>query len=158
MSKATATVRRAWNVSHPLSLAFVVPSVFPSTHRHTNRRHPLQFRALSEQLYRTEELHAEVRGRAVEQLKRHPELYAPYVEVGDGAGPSGRPLPKDFEAYRLKMAKDGEWGDHVTLQVLFLPVQKRLRSPPARGSPLASPSPVCPFSAARTGGGGLLRR
>ena len=39
----------------------------------------------------------------VSQLRSKRELYDPYV-------------PEDYEDYVAKMAKDGEWGDHVTLQ------------------------------------------
>ncbi|CAN6302699.1 unnamed protein product [Urochloa humidicola] len=62
-----------------------------------------QFRALSDQFYRTPEHHRFVRQQVVKQLESHPEIYAGYV-------------PMDFREYLKKMSKSGEWGDHVTLQ------------------------------------------
>ncbi|XP_028791355.1 uncharacterized protein LOC114747228 isoform X2 [Neltuma alba] len=62
-----------------------------------------QFRALSDQLYRSSEYHKFVREQIIEQLKSHPELYAGYV-------------PMAYNDYLRKMGKSGEWGDHVTLQ------------------------------------------
>ena len=64
----------------------------------------MQFRALSDQLYRSPSYYSELRCAAVEQLQKHPDMYAPYVEG-------------DFEAYCRDMARDGTWGDHITLQV-----------------------------------------
>ena len=64
----------------------------------------LQFRALSDQLYRSSRYYAELRRAAVEHLREHADMYGPYVEG-------------DFEDYCRSMAKDGSWGDHVTLQV-----------------------------------------
>ncbi|CAN6462485.1 unnamed protein product [Victoria cruziana] len=62
-----------------------------------------QFRALSDQFYRTSEHHNFVRQEIVNQLSAHPEIYAGYV-------------PMAYRDYLEKMLKDGEWGDHVTLQ------------------------------------------
>uniref|UniRef100_A0A453MJU4 OTU domain-containing protein n=1 Tax=Aegilops tauschii subsp. strangulata TaxID=200361 RepID=A0A453MJU4_AEGTS len=62
-----------------------------------------QFRALSDQFYRTPEHHRFVRQQVVNQLESHPEIYAGYV-------------PMDYREYLKKMPKIGEWGDHVTLQ------------------------------------------
>nr|BAK02979.1 predicted protein [Hordeum vulgare subsp. vulgare] len=62
-----------------------------------------QFRALSDQFYRTPEHHRFVRQQVVNQLESHPEIYAGYV-------------PMDYRDYLMKMPKNGEWGDHVTLQ------------------------------------------
>ncbi|KAF8643977.1 hypothetical protein HU200_066616 [Digitaria exilis] len=62
-----------------------------------------QFRALSDQFYRTPEHHRFVRQQVVKQLESHPEFYAGYV-------------PMDYREYLKKMSKSGEWGDHVTLQ------------------------------------------
>ncbi|KAL4625895.1 hypothetical protein ACB092_05G058300 [Castanea dentata] len=58
-----------------------------------------QFRALADQLYGDPDLHAFVR----EQLKSQLELYQNYV-------------PMSYSDYLEKMSKEGEWGDHVTLQ------------------------------------------
>ncbi|XP_061347076.1 OVARIAN TUMOR DOMAIN-containing deubiquitinating enzyme 9 isoform X2 [Gastrolobium bilobum] len=62
-----------------------------------------QFRALSDQLYRSPDHHKFVREQIVQQLKSYPEVYAGYV-------------PMAYSDYLKKMSKSGEWGDHVTLQ------------------------------------------
>nr|XP_019709805.1 OTU domain-containing protein DDB_G0284757 [Elaeis guineensis] len=62
-----------------------------------------QFRALSDQFYRTPEHHKFVRQQVVNQLKSHPEIYEGYV-------------PMAYGDYLKKLSKSGEWGDHVTLQ------------------------------------------
>ncbi|KAL0369632.1 UNVERIFIED_CONTAM: OVARIAN TUMOR DOMAIN-containing deubiquitinating enzyme 9 [Sesamum angustifolium] len=62
-----------------------------------------QFRALSDQFYRTPEHHKFVRQQVVNQLRSCPEIYEGYV-------------PMAYEHYLTKMSKSGEWGDHVTLQ------------------------------------------
>jgi len=62
-----------------------------------------QFRALSDQLYRTPEHHKFVRKSVVTQLKTTPDVYSNYV-------------PMKYTDYVKNMGKNGEWGDHVTLQ------------------------------------------
>ncbi|XP_023512465.1 OTU domain-containing protein DDB_G0284757-like isoform X1 [Cucurbita pepo subsp. pepo] len=62
-----------------------------------------QFRALSDQIYRTPEHHKFVREQVVNKLKSCPEIYEGYV-------------PMAYTDYLKKMSKSGEWGDHVTLQ------------------------------------------
>lgn len=62
-----------------------------------------QFRALSDQVYRTTEHHQFVREQIVDQLKSHSEIYEGYV-------------PMVYSDYLKNMSKVGEWGDHVTLQ------------------------------------------
>ncbi|CAL9776380.1 unnamed protein product [Musa acuminata subsp. burmannicoides] len=62
-----------------------------------------QFRALADQLYRSPEHHKFVRQQVVDQLRSHPEIYDGYV-------------PMSYDDYLKKMSKNGEWGDHVTLQ------------------------------------------
>ncbi|KGN52255.1 OVARIAN TUMOR DOMAIN-containing deubiquitinating enzyme 9 isoform X1 [Cucumis sativus] len=62
-----------------------------------------QFRALSDQLYRSPEHHDFVREQVIAQLKFCREMYEGYV-------------PMTYEEYLKKMSKKGEWGDHVTLQ------------------------------------------
>ncbi|KAL2906472.1 hypothetical protein RDABS01_005182 [Bienertia sinuspersici] len=62
-----------------------------------------QFRALSDQFYRTPEHHKFVRQQVVSQLKVEPDHYEGYV-------------PMEYGEYLKKMSKSGEWGDHVTLQ------------------------------------------
>ncbi|KAK6256160.1 hypothetical protein SCA6_017465 [Theobroma cacao] len=62
-----------------------------------------QFRAISDQMYKSPEYHKHVRKDIVKQLKDHRNLYEGYV-------------PMKYKRYCKKMAKSGEWGDHVTLQ------------------------------------------
>ncbi|XP_022945410.1 OTU domain-containing protein DDB_G0284757-like isoform X1 [Cucurbita moschata] len=62
-----------------------------------------QFRALSDQLYRSPEHHDVVREQIIAQLKFYREIYEGYV-------------PMAYDEYLKKMSKKGEWGDHVTLQ------------------------------------------
>ncbi|KAK9920939.1 hypothetical protein M0R45_029476 [Rubus argutus] len=56
-----------------------------------------QFRALSDQLYHSQDHHNDVRGQVVNQLKSHPEIYEGYV-------------PMAYDDYLEKMSKSGEWG------------------------------------------------
>jgi len=62
-----------------------------------------QFRALSVALYGHEDCHGAVRERVVQQLKLAPSDYAEFVH-------------EPYSHYLERMARDGEWGDHVTLQ------------------------------------------
>ncbi|KAJ3675826.1 hypothetical protein LUZ60_004868 [Juncus effusus] len=62
-----------------------------------------QFRAISDQLFRSPEHHKHVRKEIVKQLKEFKSSYEGYV-------------PMRYKQYCKKMAKSGEWGDHVTLQ------------------------------------------
>ncbi|CAN6875079.1 unnamed protein product [Brassica oleracea] len=62
-----------------------------------------QFRALSDQLYRSPEHHSAVREQVVNQLAYNREMYEGYV-------------PMAYNDYLKTMKRNGEWGDHVTLQ------------------------------------------
>jgi len=62
-----------------------------------------QFRALAQQLYGDEDLHAPLRAQVVKQLKANPECYEGFVY-------------EPFSDYLERMASNGEWGDNVTLQ------------------------------------------
>ncbi|KAG0478202.1 hypothetical protein HPP92_012921 [Vanilla planifolia] len=62
-----------------------------------------QFRALSDQFYRTPEHHKFVREEIVNQLRSYPEIYEGYV-------------PMAYGDYLKKISKLGEWGDHLTMQ------------------------------------------
>ncbi|KAL6535829.1 OVARIAN TUMOR DOMAIN-containing deubiquitinating enzyme 12 [Orobanche hederae] len=62
-----------------------------------------QFRALSDQMYRSPEHHKYIRKEVVKQLKDYRSLYECYV-------------PMKYSRYYKKMARSGEWGDHITLQ------------------------------------------
>ncbi|CAK9023377.1 unnamed protein product [Durusdinium trenchii] len=62
-----------------------------------------QFRALSDQLYGSQEHHTAIRQQVLLQLRGEKERYRPFV-------------PGRFEDYVRSMETDGTWGDHVTLQ------------------------------------------
>uniref|UniRef100_A0A8R7V0N5 ubiquitinyl hydrolase 1 n=1 Tax=Triticum urartu TaxID=4572 RepID=A0A8R7V0N5_TRIUA len=62
-----------------------------------------QFRALSDQLYQTPDHHEFVREQIISQLKSNREAYDGYV-------------PMAYDKYLEKVSRNGEWGDHVTLQ------------------------------------------
>ncbi|KAL0708965.1 hypothetical protein Bca4012_015943 [Brassica carinata] len=62
-----------------------------------------QFRSLSDQLYRSPEHHNFVREQVVNQLAYNREMYEGYV-------------PMAYNDYLKTMKRNGEWGDHVTLQ------------------------------------------
>ncbi|KAK4272274.1 hypothetical protein QN277_020856 [Acacia crassicarpa] len=62
-----------------------------------------QFQAISDQMYKSPEHHKHVRKEILKHLKDHRSLYECYV-------------PMKYKQYCKKMAKSGEWGDHVTLQ------------------------------------------
>ena len=65
----------------------------------------LQFRALSDQLYRTPHEHGYIRAAAIAQLQLYPNLYREYI-------------PEDYQEYCQRMQQFGTWGDHVTLQAV----------------------------------------
>ncbi|KAH9618972.1 hypothetical protein KSS87_010616 [Heliosperma pusillum] len=62
-----------------------------------------QFRALADQLFHNPDYHRHVRKQVVKQLKNFRKLYESYV-------------PMKYGDYLKKMKRNGEWGDHVTLQ------------------------------------------
>ena len=62
-----------------------------------------QFRSLADQLFGTPDRHVEVRRMVIAQLTRNADDYSVFV-------------PDDYSDYVRKMSKDGEWGDHLTLQ------------------------------------------
>eukprot|EP00668_Euglena_longa_P042265 GGOE01055814.1.p1 GENE.GGOE01055814.1~~GGOE01055814.1.p1 ORF type:complete len:256 (-),score=31.13 GGOE01055814.1:176-943(-) len=63
-----------------------------------------QFRALADQLWRNQHSHREVRHLVTSRLKFHSNQYAPFV------------INEDYDTYVARMSKEGEWGDHLTLQ------------------------------------------
>lgn len=65
----------------------------------------MQFRALSDQLYRTPHEHGYIRAAAIAQLQSYPNLYREYI-------------PEDYREYCQRMQQFGTWGDHVTLQAV----------------------------------------
>ncbi|KAL6633301.1 hypothetical protein ACP70R_025972 [Stipagrostis hirtigluma subsp. patula] len=62
-----------------------------------------QFRALSDQLYQSPDHHEFVREQIINQLKSNRDAYDGYV-------------PMAYDEYLEKVSRNGEWGDHVTLQ------------------------------------------
>merc|ERR1712039_497278 len=62
-----------------------------------------QFRALSVVLFGDEDHHVMIRQSIVEQLRLMHERYEGFVH-------------EPFDEYLERMARDGSWGDHVTLQ------------------------------------------
>jgi len=63
-----------------------------------------QFRALADQLYGSEDHHAAIREQVIDQLRAEPHRYKGFVEGGN------------YDDYVAEMARNGTWGDHVTLQ------------------------------------------
>mmetsp|Transcript_13325 Transcript_13325/g.17800 ORF Transcript_13325/g.17800 Transcript_13325/m.17800 type:complete len:352 (-) Transcript_13325:1426-2481(-) len=64
-----------------------------------------QFRAISFELYNSQEYHLYIRAKLVEYLRAHADTFAAFV--GD---------QQDFLNYLDTMAKDRSWGDELTLQ------------------------------------------
>lgn len=62
-----------------------------------------QFRALADQLWGSADRHAEVRRTVLAQLRAKPGEYEVFVT-------------EPYDAYLSRMARDGTWGDHLTLQ------------------------------------------
>lgn len=65
----------------------------------------MQFRALSDQLYRTPDEHGYIRAAAIAQLRSFPAMYEDYI-------------PENYQDYCHRMQQFGTWGDHVTLQAV----------------------------------------
>lgn len=63
-----------------------------------------QFAAIADQMYCDPNIYPFVRAAMITQLKNTPERYRDYI------------VDCTFDEYVAKMEKDGEWGDHVTLQ------------------------------------------
>lgn len=62
-----------------------------------------QFRALADQLFRDAGRHSEVRARVIAQLRGDTDAYAVFVT-------------EPYDEYLHRMAQNGTWGDHLTLQ------------------------------------------
>lgn len=63
-----------------------------------------QFRALSYQLYESEDKYGHVRKIVCDQMQEHHKLYKDYI------------CDEDWTRFMNRMRRDCEWGDHVTLQ------------------------------------------
>ena len=66
-----------------------------------------QYRALAHQLFDDVELHADIRRTVCRQLAAEADRYRGFVATEDDV---------DYEAWVARMACEGEWADHVTLQ------------------------------------------
>ena len=64
-----------------------------------------QLRAISMELYNTQEYHADVRRTVCAYLEAHEDSFAAFVGDGDS-----------WRAYLARMAQDRSWGDELTLQ------------------------------------------
>jgi len=64
-----------------------------------------QFRSVSDQLYRTQDHHLEVRRVAVHQLRSNFHKYSQFV-------------PSDYWRYVYEMEQPETWGDHICLQAI----------------------------------------
>ena len=62
-----------------------------------------QFRAIADQLYGSPDRYAEVRADIVEHLRSNSSRYSAFV-------------PDSYDTYIENMGRDGNWGDHLTLQ------------------------------------------
>ena len=62
-----------------------------------------QFRAIADQLYGSPDHYAEVRANIVEHLRSNSSRYSAFV-------------PDSYDTYIENMGRDGNWGDHLTLQ------------------------------------------
>ena len=65
-----------------------------------------QFRALSQQLYGSEDYHGSVRRDAVNHMRREADFFGAMFEAAD------------FEAYLLDMKRSKTWGDELTLRAV----------------------------------------
>eukprot|EP00930_Biecheleria_cincta_P086886 TRINITY_DN76142_c0_g1_i1.p1 TRINITY_DN76142_c0_g1~~TRINITY_DN76142_c0_g1_i1.p1 ORF type:complete len:441 (-),score=80.05 TRINITY_DN76142_c0_g1_i1:88-1410(-) len=63
-----------------------------------------QFRALSLAMKGEEKHHSSLRARVVEQLRGNPDRYRQFVHS------------EPYADYLIRLEREGEWGDHVTLQ------------------------------------------
>ncbi|XP_033146685.1 OVARIAN TUMOR DOMAIN-containing deubiquitinating enzyme 12 [Brassica rapa] len=71
-----------------------------------------QFRALSDQLYRSSEYHKQVRGEVVKQLKDNRTIYESYVLM-------------KYKRYYKRMAKLGEWETILPYKLRQIGLQQR---------------------------------
>ncbi len=75
------------------------------------------FRAVSHQVYGTEEHHPVVRQSAVEHMRRHHARFSQHC-VGDALPGLRGPAPTDFNGYLVAMSQPGVFGGHPELQAL----------------------------------------
>ncbi|CAD7938160.1 unnamed protein product [Amoebophrya sp. A25] len=75
-----------------------------------------QFRAIADQLYGNEKHHGAIRNKVLERLQTDADFYRDYVGTSSSSTSKDVSPDESFNLYLVKMAEDGSWGDHVTLQ------------------------------------------
>ena len=92
------------------------------------------FNALSDQLYGSQDQHAEIRRRVIEHMRANNDYYKMFLEVYPGGGtrrnpkrknagaahlqpgPSAEDIDRVFNEHVDRMAKGGTWGDNIEIQ------------------------------------------
>ena len=77
------------------------------------------FRAIADQVEGTESRHGHYRQLACTHIAEHAELYAPFIDCGDGAKGGG-----GLKAYVTRMSRMGEWGGNLELVALARALQR----------------------------------
>ncbi|WWC67416.1 uncharacterized protein I206_101324 [Kwoniella pini CBS 10737] len=75
------------------------------------------FKALAKAMGSPQVTHQDLRLKAVNYMRDHQEDYERFVEIGKD-DPPGEDLAARFNRYLDNMAKDGTWGDHLTIKAL----------------------------------------
>lgn len=74
------------------------------------------FRAISDQLYGSENRHEELRATCVRYMRGHEESFAPFIEDD-----------RSFASYTAEMSRDSVWGGNLELQALSMALQLDVR-------------------------------
>lgn len=74
------------------------------------------FRAISDQISGTEEMHLEIRALAVEFMRRNPNDFQPFIEDDE-----------DFAKYLKRMSESGTWGGNLELQALSIALEVNIK-------------------------------
>jgi len=77
------------------------------------------FRSISDQIEGIESNHAHYRQLACTHITQHSELYAPFIDGGDGGKAGG-----GLKAYVTRMSRTGEWGGNLELVALARALQR----------------------------------
>ncbi|CAD7954068.1 unnamed protein product, partial [Amoebophrya sp. A120] len=99
--------------SHDILVARVLS--YGLKERHVKGDGSCQFRALSDQLYGTEEHHQNVRRKVIEKLEQEADHYKNFV-LSKTEIESKEQADEAFNLYLVSMSEESTWGDHVTLQ------------------------------------------
>ncbi|WWC65499.1 uncharacterized protein I303_108117 [Kwoniella dejecticola CBS 10117] len=75
------------------------------------------FKALAKAMGKDMEAHKELRLKAVDYIREHRQDFERFIEVGRD-DPPGEDLAARTDRYLDKMAQNGTWGDHLTIQAL----------------------------------------